>query len=281
MPELPEVEVVRIGLETLLGAESTIQKFQFLRKDLRDPIPVEELKKLEGSRILAVRRRAKYLIFETDRGGFISHLGMSGYWRWEEDFGDGVIPLKLHDHIVLSIQNKKRKLNIIYNDPRRFGIFETVELESLQDSRRFKNLAPEPFSSHFKAETLYEALRGKQVAIKSAIMDQGLVVGVGNIYASEVLFELKIKPNRKARNVTLDECRKLVTQIQATLRSAIKKGGSTISNFFKTDGSSGSYQQNHKVYGREGEACPNECGSRIRSKVIGGRSSFFCPRCQR
>lgn len=302
MPELPEVEVVRRGLEEALLNSATadrdqlkktpspagneirteILSFRFLRPDLRDPIPIKSFRKLEGARLLKIERRAKYLLFHTDRGGFISHLGMSGHWRITNDSKDKEnFALKLHDHILIHLDVSGAEKVLIYNDPRRFGIFETVDLNQLEKYPRFENLAPEPFAPEFNGSYLYQVLKPKKVPVKSAIMDQGLVVGVGNIYASEVLFALGIRPSRSCRRLTLQDCEKLVTQIKATLSRAIDSGGSTISNFFKTDGNSGDYQQNHKVYGREGLLCPNGCSHQIRMRVISGRSTFWCPSCQK
>ncbi len=281
MPELPEVEVVRRGIEKKVIAESApkILDFHFQRKDLREAIPIKKFTKLKGARLTAIDRRAKYLIFKTTQGSFLSHLGMSGHWRLQIGPKNQVFAgLIKHDHILIEFE---RESFLIYNDPRRFGFFETIDVDDDQKHFRFQNLAPEPFSNEFTAEFLHKELRKKNVSIKSAIMDQGLVVGVGNIYASEVLFASRIRPQRICSKISKVECEKIVTNIRLILQKSINEGGSSISNFFNADGEKGSYQQNHQVYDREGHPCPSGCGEKIRMKVLSGRSSFWCPRCQK
>jgi formamidopyrimidine-DNA glycosylase len=268
MPELPEVEVVKRGLEKIISDQPRIRRFEFKRKDLRDPIPIKKLKALEGAKILSVSRRAKYLLFETEKGGFLSHLGMTGSWR--------VAPLgseQKHDHVYIELEDGRR---LAYHDPRRFGIFETFA----GDSPRLANLGLEPFDQDFSVRYLQESFQNKVQPVKCALMDQRIVVGVGNIYASEALHLCGVRPTRQARRLTVAEVEKLVTSVRRVLSQAISKGGSSISDFRGVSGDQGDYQAEHNVYGRQGEPCAI-CNTEIRMQVLAGRSTFWCPRCQR
>jgi formamidopyrimidine-DNA glycosylase len=272
MPELPEVEVVRRELAELTKDQPRIEKIEFQRKDLRDPMPIRKLQLLQGARVLSVQRRAKYLLIETDKGGILSHLGMTGTWRLAVP-GDEL----LHDHIYIYLSNQVR---LAFRDPRRFGIFETFDLNNRQKNPRLKSLGPEPLGSEFSADYLRSKLKKKKAPIKTALMDQKLVVGVGNIYASEVLFQSGIRPSKRADKLTFDQVQLLVQNIKKVLIKAIESGGSSISDFASTRGESGSYQDSHQVYGREGEKCV-VCGTVIRQSVMAGRSTFWCPNCQK
>ncbi len=272
MPELPEVEVVRRELSELTKEKPRIEKIEFLRRDLRDPMPIKKLQSLQGARILAVKRRAKYLLIETEKGGILSHLGMTGTWRLAVK-GDEL----LHDHIYLYLSNQMR---LAFRDPRRFGIFETYDMQNLKSSPRLKVLGPEPLDAEFSADYLWTKLRGKKAPIKTTLMDQKVVVGVGNIYASEVLFQSHIRPSRRADRVTKDEVQVLVQNIKKVLELAIEGGGSSISDFAGTQGESGSYQDSHQVYGRDSEPCV-VCKTRLKLTVMAGRSTFWCPKCQK
>jgi formamidopyrimidine-DNA glycosylase len=277
MPELPEVEVVRRGLEKILLAPSTsqtlrIEKIECLRADLRGPIPRQALQRLEGARVLAVHRRAKYLLIETDKGGILSHLGMTGTWRVAPPGEE-----KDHDHIYLHLSSGVR---LAYRDPRRFGLFETYDVQRQKSHPRLKNLGPEPFDALFSGDFLWQFFRGKKTTVKAAIMNQECVVGVGNIYASEALFLAGISPLRKAQRISRDESEKIVQSIRETLQTAIDAGGSSISDFYSFDGESGEFQNTHAVYARDGELC-RKCDSKIRARVISGRSTYWCPSCQK
>lgn len=272
MPELPEVEVVRRELSELFKDKPRIEKIEFMRKDLRDPMPIRKLQLLHGARILRVQRRAKYLLIETDKGGILSHLGMTGTWRLAV-VGDELV----HDHIYLHLSNQMR---LAFRDPRRFGIFEIYDIKNSQSSPRLKSLGPEPLEKGFSPEYLALKLKGKKAPIKTALMDQKVVVGVGNIYASEVLFQSGIRPSKRADRITREQVQLLVQNIKKVLRSAIEGGGSSISDFAGTRGESGNYQDSHQVYGREGENCV-VCGTVIRQSVMAGRSTFWCPQCQK
>jgi formamidopyrimidine-DNA glycosylase len=271
MPELPEVEVVKRQLESICQDRPQIARFDFRRQDLRDPMPLEEIHGMTGARILAIKRRAKYLLIETENGGLLSHLGMTGTWRLAPP-GQELI----HDHLYIEFRDGRR---LAFRDPRRFGIFETYDLAAPEQSPRLSGLGPEPLGPEFESTFLWQELRRRKAPIKSVIMDQSLVVGVGNIYASESLFLAGIRPTRRSDRLRRGECEVLVEQIKAVLSEAIRKGGSTISDFQGTKGEAGSYQDSHQVYGRSGEAC-YRCHKRIRQKVLSGRSTFWCPACQ-
>lgn len=272
MPELPEVENVRRSLESLLVDTPRITRFVFLRRDLRDAIPVQSLRQLEGQRLVRVRRRAKYLLLDTEAGTMLSHLGMTGSWRCEPEAS---VRDRAHDHIHLFLEGGRV---LVYNDPRRFGIFERCDNEAL--SPRLCDLGPEPLSSEFTAETLWLALRTKCVPIKVALMDQRVVVGVGNIYASEALFRAGVKPQLRSHQLSLARAGQVVGSVREVLSQAIAAGGSTISDYRDADGRVGSFQSLFRVYDRAGEPCLT-CQGKIRQKVYGGRSTFWCARCQR
>ncbi|MBO9668048.1 MAG: bifunctional DNA-formamidopyrimidine glycosylase/DNA-(apurinic or apyrimidinic site) lyase [Bdellovibrio sp.] len=272
MPELPEVEVVRKGLEEILSKKPTLEKIELKRPDLRDPIPLKKLNTLIGQKVTSVERRAKYLLLWTPKGGMLSHLGMTGTWRVAPP-GDE----RLHDHIYLHFSGG---LRLAYRDPRRFGIFDFVANDDRATHPRLKILGPEPLSAEFSGESLWNSLRNKSIALKVAIMDQKVVVGVGNIYASEALFAAKIKPSLPAKKLSLERANVLVKEIRKILAESIKKGGSSISDFAQASGESGYFQTTFKVYDRAGKPCV-VCKQQIRSKVMGGRNTFWCGHCQK
>lgn len=272
MPELPEVEVVRRQLEKIMADQPQITKFEFKRKDIRDPMPIAQFKKMQGAKILAVKRRAKYLLIETDRGGILSHLGMTGSWRVAVQEDE-----QPHDHVYMHLSSG---LRLAFRDPRRFGIFETFDILHQNKNKRLKSLGVEPLESEFTAVYLLSKLKGKNAPLKSALMDQKYVVGVGNIYASEALFQAQISPKLLAGKLKLDKAQRLVKAIKEILQKAIAAGGSSISDFKDTDNSSGYFQNSHLVYDRQGEPCV-KCASKIKSAVMAGRSTFWCPVCQR
>lgn len=270
MPELPEVEVVRGGLEDILKARPKLLKVEITRPNLRTVIPIKKIKTLEGQRILGVERRAKYLLFLTEKGAMLSHLGMTGTWRVAPK-GDE----RLHDHIYLYFEGG---LRLAYRDPRRFGVFEFIEKDS--EHPKLAELGPEPLGNEFALDYLHEALRKKDLPIKAAIMDQKIVVGVGNIYACEALFSAKINPLKSSKRLSKLDLKLLIQEIKRILRKSIKLGGSSISDFAKADGNSGYFQTTFQVYGRAGEGCV-VCGQHLVSKVVSGRNTFWCKRCQK
>lgn len=270
MPELPEVEVVRRGLEDILQDHPILEKIELKRKDLRSVIPAKKLNTLVGQRITSVERRAKYLLLWTPKGAILSHLGMTGTWR-VAPYGDE----KPHDHVYLYFSGN---LRLAYRDPRRFGCLDFVQ--NIEKSPHLKDLGPEPLSSDFTGEYLWQRLRSKKIAIKAAIMDQKIVVGVGNIYASEALFAAKIKPTMSAHRLSLKQAEILVEEIKKVLALSIEHGGSSISDFAQANGESGYFQTVFQVYGRKGEPC-KICGRPIKSKIVGGRNTFWCSSCQK
>jgi len=273
MPELPEVEVVKEGLKRLIGPPVAIEAIEFLRKDLRSPFPAKSITlKVTGQPILDLHRRAKYIVFDTPDFKIISHLGMTGSWRMSSESP------ALHDHVVLSLSNGKR---LIYRDPRRFGVFDIVDAANFSTDKRFKHLGPEPFDeSSFNLEYLFEKSRRKNVPVKNFIMDQRVVVGVGNIYASEALYMAGVSPLVQAGKVSQERYKLLISSIRKILKKAIQSGGSTIRDFAAADGDDGSFQQSFKVYGRDGETC-RKCGSKIKNRFLSGRNTFWCVKCQR
>lgn len=271
MPELPEVEITRRGLAAhltgLAVADAVIRDPR-----LRWPIPENLPVLLRGQTIRALKRRGKYLLVEFDHGTLILHLGMSGSLRI---LPAGTPPEK-HDHFDLVLSNGTL---VRLRDPRRFGAVlwhgDDVHAHPL-----LATLGPEPLEKNFDARYLYQATRGRRIAIKQCIMDNRIVVGVGNIYANEALFRAGIKPQLAAGKLSLPRCAKLVAEIRATLSEAIDLGGSTLRDFVNASGQPGYFQQHYWVYGRGGEPC-RRCGAPIRQIRQGQRSSFYCSSCQK
>lgn len=271
MPELPEVEVTMRGVSPALKG-SVIKSVFKGEKKLRIPLS-DDLYQLKDAKVLSLKRRGKYIIVTTTKGSIIVHLGMSGHLK----VVDNDAPFILHDHFALSLDNGK---DVRLNDPRRFGLVAYVkEGDDPLASPVLKNLGPEPFSDAFNADYLYNALKKRHIAVKQAIMDSKVVVGVGNIYASESLFLAEISPLRSASTITREECVKLVDVIRKLLQESIKKGGTTIRDFSGADGKPGYFVQNLNVYGHEGEKCPR-CGHPILGTVQGQRHTYFCGHCQ-
>jgi formamidopyrimidine-DNA glycosylase len=272
MPELPEVETVMRGLKPALEG-LTINKVELRRSGLRAPFPKDFAVRLSGQRVLALGRRAKYILADISGGEtLVIHLGMSGKM--------GVFPtrpvLDKHDHVVLTTD----AATIVFNDPRRFGLMTLVETARLDADPLFAGLGPEPLDTRFGAKVLAAALAGKKTPMKAALLDQSVVAGLGNIYVSEALFRAGISPKRRAGTVT--DTAALVRAIKAVLNEAIRAGGSTLRDYRRADGSPGYFQHRFKVYGREGEPCPRKgCGGTIRRIVQSGRSTFYCPKCQK
>lgn len=271
MPELPEVETVRAGLEKLLSDRPFVQKVKLMRADIRFPIPRELPKRLQGQKIQSVRRRAKYILFDTEKGAMLSHLGMTGSWRLAK-LGDE----DKHDHCYIELNDGRR---LAFRDPRRFGILDWIEPGKEADHPRLKGLGVEPLSDAFNEEFLFEVSRKRRTPVKSLIMDQRIVVGIGNIYASETLFRAGVRPTKQAGRVTRAECAKIVKAAQEVLREAIAVGGSSIRDYRQTNGDEGGFQDHHFVYDRDGLPC-RVCGCAIKSRVIGGRSTYWCTKCQ-
>lgn len=271
MPELPEVEVVCRQIAKMTADQPQIIKFEFKRKDIRDPMPIAQFKKMQGAKILAIKRRAKYILIETDKGGILSHLGMTGSWRIAA-VGEELA----HDHLYMHLSNGQRWA---FRDPRRFGIFETFDISQQKQNKRLKSLGVEPLEKEFTAEHLLAQLKNRNTSLKVALMDQKVVVGVGNIYASEALFKAGISPSLIASKLKLDKALLLVSSIRHILTEAIAAGGSSISDFKNAENSDGYFQHSHLVYDRKDKPCV-VCKTKIKSQTMGGRSTFWCPTCQ-
>ncbi len=270
MPELPEVETTRRGIEPhALGRR--IVGLDLHERRLRWPIPAELPTRLAGQRIIATERRAKYLLLRLESGSLIVHLGMSGSLRV---IGTQATRL-MHDHYDLRLDSGQA---LRYNDPRRFGSLHYVTGDPLAHPL-LARLAPEPLGPAFDTEYLWGVTRRRRVAIKQLLMNAQLVVGVGNIYASEALFRARVRPRRPARSLSRDEVARLVRAVRAVLGSAIKKGGTTLRDYVRADGTPGMFRQTLYVYERAGRRC-RRCGTLIRQLTQGQRSSYYCPTCQ-
>jgi formamidopyrimidine-DNA glycosylase len=286
MPELPEVETVCAGLRPFVSRQK-IKAVHLRRKDLRTPFPKDMAKRLEGRRISGVSRRAKYILLEIKEAGAKAadvcaiHLGMSGRITMVQDIG-AYKPEK-HDHMIIALENGT---GFVFNDARRFGMVFLESAEGLQNHKAFSHLGPEPLMRGFTAKILQQKLAGKKADIKTVIMDQCVVVGVGNIYASEALFQACVSPRRAAGDVGREEAGALVSAIKDVLRRAIEAGGSTLKDYKQADGSLGYFQHRFAVYDRAGQPCPR-CGKSVKNKPViqkivqAGRATYFCPACQR
>jgi len=281
MPELPEVETVRRGLAPHMEGQK-IQRLQLNRQDLRFDFPARFQERIEGSRLLQLSRRAKFLIAGLSTGeALIMHLGMTGRFTVNQGpaaahyHDPGTRPA--HDHVIFQLGNGTQ---ITYNDPRRFGFMELWPLSELADYPRLKHLGPEPLSNRFSAAYLDEAFADKLSPVKSALLDQSIIAGLGNIYVCEALFRSGVSPRRKAANLIGQRNARLAPAIRQIIAEAIEAGGSSISDFASATGELGYFQHGFAVYDREGQPC-SVCGAPIKRIVQSGRSSFFCSSCQR
>jgi formamidopyrimidine-DNA glycosylase len=269
MPELPEVETTVRGLERVLNGRR-IARVEARRSDLRHAFPRDLGQRLTGARVTGLARRAKYGLIHTDREDtMIFHLGMSGSWRIDH------AQVEKHDHLLLETDEGTR---LALNDPRRFGSVDLVPTAELQEWPAFKALGPEPFE--LEARTLQKRLSGRTAAIKLLLGDQRIVAGLGNIYVCEALFRAGLHPKRAGGSVSLQRLEKLAVAIRQVLGEAIEAGGSSLKDFISPDGELGYFSKSFAVYDREGRPCPS-CGTAIRRIVQGGRSTFYCAKCQR
>lgn len=266
MPELPEVETVVRGLAKSLQGKR-ITAIVAARKNLRIPFPAN-LKDIEGARIEKIFRRAKYILLGLSGGdALIIHLGMSGRMTVNPD------KKEKHDHMVMTLQDGT---TAVFNDARRFGLVALCKTAEIDKHKFFCHLGPEPLDRQFTAEYLAAKLKGKKVAVKQAIMDQCLVVGVGNIYAAEALYQAGIDPRRSGASLTKAEIARLVAAIRDVLKRAIAAGGSSLRDYVQADGKLGYFQHHWAVYGKEGEKCPKCKKPCIKRITQGGRSTFYC-----
>ena len=291
MPELPEVETVRLGLQPVLEGHR-FTHVETRRADLRAPFPAGFARRLIGKSVLRLRRRAKYILADLDNAEtLVIHLGMSGrmavyatggehrpgrfyYEIAPADAGQGK-----HDHVVFETDAPAR---IVFTDHRRFGLMTLVETEKLDTHPLFKGLGGEPLSEEFTRDYLQAVLKGKKTPIKSALLDQRVVAGLGNIYVCESLWRARISPKKFARRVKLSQMGLLALAIQSVLREAVKAGGSSLRDHKRVDGELGYFQKTFAVYDREGEKCKTpDCAGVIKRIVQTGRSTFYCPVCQK
>jgi formamidopyrimidine-DNA glycosylase len=268
MPELPEVETTVRGLSRVLKGRR-IERVEARRPDLRRALPVDLGQRLTGTRVTDLRRRAKYGLIDTDRGDtLVFHLGMSGHWRIDPS------ETAKHDHFLIETDDGHR---LALNDARRFGSLDLVRTGELDQWPPFAALGPEPLD--LDARELKRRLAGRTAAIKLLLLDQGIVAGLGNIYVCEALYRAGIHPRRAGGSISLNRLKRLVPAIHDVLAEAIAAGGSTLRDFASPNGELGYFPKSFAVYDREGKPC--SCGGRVRRIVQGGRSTFYCPACQR
>jgi formamidopyrimidine-DNA glycosylase len=293
MPELPEVETVRRGLQPVMEG-SKIVKAEARRKDLRFPFQKDFTARLTGQTVTGLGRRAKYLMADLTSGDvLLMHLGMSGSFRILRD-GDGKIQGdfhhprgkdETHDHVVFHMSSGAA---VVFNDPRRFGYMKIIARNALEEEPLLKGLGPEPLGNEFDAAMLAASCFNKKTSLKAALLDQRVVAGLGNIYVCEALFRAHLSPRRLAATLSTkkaeptDHAKRLVTAIHAVLNQAIKAGGSSLRDHRQTSGELGYFQHSFQVYDREGQKCQTgNCGGIVRRFTQNGRSTFWCPKCQK
>ena len=287
MPELPEVEIVRQSLDKKIK-QKKVKKVIIRNRNLRFKIPKNFKSLLEDKKIINIKRFSKYIIFCLSNKSYcLLHLGMSGtihliYNNKKSSltntsfYNSPLLPMK-HNHVEIIFNN----LKIVYNDPRRFGFIQIIN-NSNSLKKRFQHLGPEPFDKKFNIDYIYFFFRNKKKNIKNFLLDQNFVSGIGNIYASEILFLSKINPLKNASKLTKSECKKIIVNCKKVLSKAIKKGGSSIRDFKNTSGIKGNFQKIFKVYNREGFDCREyKCSGIIQKKNVSNRSTFFCNCCQK
>ena len=293
MPELPEVETVRLGLAPVMEG-ATIEKVELRRPDLRIPFPPSFARRLTGRRVTALGRRAKYLLADLDDGNvLIMHLGMSGSFRIETE-GRGAIAgtyyhprseRRSHDHVVFTLSSG---VQVIFNDPRRFGLMDLAPRRELAETAHFRAMGLEPLGNALDGETLARLFAGRKAPLKAALMDQRLIAGLGNIYVCESLWQARLSPERATGTLATasgkprESADRLAEAIRSVLSDAIAAGGSSLRDHRRVDGELGDFQHSFAVYDREGEPCLRpRCRGIIRRLVQSGRSTFYCPVCQK
>jgi len=292
MPELPEVETVRRGLQPFMEGAKILHA-EARRKDLRFPFQKDFAARLNGQIVIGLGRRAKYLMADLSSGDvLLMHLGMSGSFRVVKP-GEDATPGsfhhprnedRTHDHVLFRMSSGA---DIVFNDPRRFGYMKVIARNGLDDEPLLRGLGPEPLGNEFDAAMLAKACANKKTSLKAALLDQRVVAGLGNIYVCEALFRARLSPRRLAATITTkkgeatDHARRLVEAIHAVLNQAIRAGGSSLRDHRQTNGELGYFQHSFQVYDREGEPCPGGCGGVVRRFTQNGRSTFWCPKCQK
>jgi formamidopyrimidine-DNA glycosylase len=293
MPELPEVETVRRGLQPVMEG-ARFDAVEVRRGDLRWPLPKDFAKRIEGETASGIGRRAKYLLVDLSSGDvLIMHLGMSGsFYVFHEhhkstpgSYYHERSKHVAHDHVVFRMSSGAV---VTFNDPRRFGFMKIVPRDKLDDEKLLRSLGPEPLGNEFDAAMLARACMGKKTSLKAALLDQTVVAGLGNIYVCEALNRALLSPKRKASTIATrsgapnERAERLVDAIKAVLKDAIEAGGSSLRDHKRTDGGLGDFQHHFRVYDREGKPCPTRaCGGTVKRIVQNGRSTFFCPTCQK
>ena len=293
MPELPEVETVRRGLQPVMEG-SRIVKAEARRKDLRFPFQRDFVARLEGQTVTGLGRRAKYLLADLASGDvLLMHLGMSGSFRVVKDeeqntpgkFHHPRAEHRAHDHVVFHMSSGAA---VVFNDPRRFGYMKVIARKALQEEPLLRGLGPEPLGNEFDAAMLARSCASKKTSLKAALLDQRVVAGLGNIYVCEALYRSHLSPRRLAATLATrkagptDHAQRLVAAIHAVLNQAIKAGGSSLRDHRQTSGELGYFQHSFQVYDREGEKCQTAgCGGTVKRFAQNGRSTFWCPKCQK
>lgn len=296
MPELPEVETVRRGLApTMEGAQ--VRRLELRRPDLRFPLPRDFAARVEGRRIAALSRRAKYLLIDLEDGAtIIAHLGMSGSFRIEEGEAANTPGVfhherskdEKHDHVLFHLERAEGPVRVIYNDPRRFGFMDLVNRAELDDYPAFRDLGPEPVGNRLSADYLASRFADRSQPLKSALLDQKVIAGLGNIYVCEALWRSHLSPTRKVSTLVTKtgkpkrELTLLAEAIREVIADAIEAGGSSLRDHIQTDGTLGYFQHFFRAYDREGRECLTDgCGGTVERIVQSGRSTFYCRRCQK
>jgi len=283
MPELPEVETVKRGLAPAMEG-AVIARAAVNRPDLRWPFPERMAERLTGARVNQLRRRSKYILADLDSGEtLLIHLGMSGRMTVSGDplgqFAHDHPQAEKHDHVVLDMDNGAR---ITFNDPRRFGAMDLLDTATAEQHKLLAVLGPEPLGNDFHEDHLIAAFKGRNTPVKSALLDQGIIAGLGNIYVCEALFRAGISPRRKAGQISATRVAALVPIIRAVLEDAIRAGGSSLKDFRQASGELGYFQHSFDVYGRENAPCRRDgCTGTVTRITQSGRSSFYCVKCQR
>ena len=293
MPELPEVETVRRGLQPVMEG-ARFDAVEVRRGDLRWPLPKDFAKRITGETASGIGRRAKYLLVDLSSGDvLIMHLGMSGsFYVFHEhhkstpgSYYHERSKHVAHDHVVFRMSSGAV---VTFNDPRRFGFMKIVPRDKLDDEKLLRSLGPEPLGNEFDAAMLARACMGKKTSLKAALLDQTVVAGLGNIYVCEALNRALLSPKRKASTIATrsgapnERAERLVDAIKAVLKDAIEAGGSSLRDHKRTDGGLGDFQHHFRVYDREGKPCPTRgCGGTVKRIVQNGRSTFYCPTCQK
>jgi len=296
MPELPEVETVRRGLAPVMEG-SLITDAVINRPNLRFPFPQKFVERLEGRKIISVGRRAKYIVINLDSEDVLTmHLGMSGSFRVELEKGHSLpgvfyhprCDTRKHDHVIFGLESKHGRAQVIYNDPRRFGYMDLIPRNEMNTHKHFANVGVEPTGNALDGNLLASLMENKSAPLKAVLLDQRLIAGLGNIYVCEALWRAGLSPKRKASTIArkggkaTDRSQLLATSIREIIAAAIEAGGSSLRDHKQTDGSMGYFQHTFNVYGREDEKCNNSgCTSMIKRITQSGRSTFYCPSCQR